>query len=523
MNRHNVPIYLSIATVFGILIGVFISGADSGWHLNSNAKNESKIRKLMDYIDQNYVDTVNTTNLLDDAITQIVRRLDPHSVYIPKEKLQDVRDRMRGKFVGIGVQFRIINDSVTVVDPIKGGPSIKAGIQPGDRIILANRDTLSGKNLTINQVPFYLKGPVGTQVTLQVYRKATDSLFKLNIIRGDVAIKSVEVSYMMNDHIGYLKINRFARTTYREFLSSLTVLFNQGMESLVLDLRGNGGGFVDIAIDIVDEFLEDDTLIVFTRDNNGKIQEYFATNKGAFEKGKLYVLIDENSASASEIVAGALQDNDKGIIIGRRSFGKGLVQTEMDLGDGSALRLTTARYFTPTGRSIQKPYTKNGDENYFNDYQNRMVSGELLHKDSIKVVDSLRYETSKGKVVYGGGGIVPDVFVGLDTSAYLNNFYFKTLADFSFDYVDKNRKELTENWSLESYLTLFDKDDLIFQSYLSEIDQAMIPSPTIRKKIRTYLKASIARELFGDVGFYRIADKNDTMLQKVLALETGSE
>ena len=523
MNRNNIPIYLSLATVFGILIGVFINGNNSSFTLNSNTKNEAKIRRLMDYIDQNYVDTINTTNLLDSAISEMIGKLDPHSAYIPKEDLQDIQDRMQGKFVGVGIQFRIINDSVTVIEPIKGGPSIKAGIKAGDRIIKADKDTLSGKNLSANDIPLFLKGTSGSDITLQVYRKTNDSLFNLRVTRGDVNIKSVDLSYMISDHIGYIKLDRFARNTYREFSTALTKLTNLGMDDLVLDLRGNGGGFIDIANSIVDEFLEDDALIVFTKNNKGQIEEYFATKDGAFEKGKLYVLIDENSASASEIVAGALQDNDKGTIIGRRSFGKGLVQVEMGLGDGSAVRLTTARYYTPTGRSIQKPYAKNGDINYYKDYQERILSGELLYKDSIQVTDSLRYETPAGKVVYGGGGIIPDVFVGIDTTGYLSNFYFRSISNFSFDYVDENRKELSKNWPLDLFLESFDKDDTVFQSYVSTINTINNASFKTKEKIRSYIKATIAREIFGDEGFYRSIQKDDAMLQKVLELDASIE
>ena len=523
MTKNNFPIYLSLATVFGILIGVFINGNNAGFSLNSNTKNEAKIRRLMDYIDQNYVDTINTTNLLDSAISEMIGKLDPHSAYIPKEDLQDIQDRMQGKFVGVGIQFRLINDSVTVIEPIKGGPSIKAGIRAGDRILIADKDTLSGKNLNANDVPIFLKGTSGTDVTLQVYRKTNDSLFNLRVTRGDVNIKSVDLSYMINDHIGYIKLDRFARNTYREFTTALTKLTNLGMDDLVLDLRGNGGGFIDIANSIVDEFLEDDALIVFTKNNKGQIEEYFATKDGAFEKGKLYVLIDENSASASEIVAGALQDNDKGTIIGRRSFGKGLVQVEMGLGDGSAVRLTTARYYTPTGRSIQKPYAKNGDINYYKDYQERILSGELLYKDSIQVTDSLRYETPAGKVVYGGGGIIPDVFVGIDTTGYLSNFYFRSISNFSFDYVDENRKELSKNWPLDVFLESFDKDDTVFQSYVSTINTINNASFKTKEKIRSYIKATIAREIFGDEGFYRSIQKDDAMLQKVLELDASIE
>ena len=523
MNKNNIPIYLSLATVFGILIGVFINGNNSSFTLNSNTKNEAKIRRLMDYIDQNYVDTINTSSLLDAAISDMLGKLDPHSAYIPKENLQDVQERMQGKFVGIGIQFRMINDSVTVVEPIKGGPSINAGIKAGDRIIIANKDTLSGKNFNSNDIPRYLKGTANTDVNLQVYRKTNDSLFNVMVTRGNVNIKSVDLAYMISEHIGYIKLDRFARNSYQEFRKALKKLTALGMNDLVLDLRGNGGGFIDIATSIVDEFLGDDALIVFTKNNKGSIEEYYATENGAFEKGKLYVLIDENSASASEIVAGALQDNDKGTIIGRRSFGKGLVQVEMGLGDGSAVRLTTARYFTPTGRSIQKPYTKNGDVNYSKDYQKRILSGELLYRDSIQINDSLRYTTPKGKYVYGGGGIIPDIFVGIDTTGYLSNFFFRSITNFSFDYVDKNRKLLNDSWTLDLFLANFDKNNSVFESYLSKISDISSLSIDTKEKINFYVKATIAREIFGDEGFYRSIQKDDAMLQKVLELDSSTE
>jgi carboxyl-terminal processing protease len=343
------------------------------------------------------------------------------------------------------------------------------------------------------------------------------------VTRGNVNIKSVDLAYMISDHIGYIKLDRFARNTYDEFTAALRKLTSLGMDDLVLDLRGNGGGFIDIATSIVDEFLGEDTLIVFTKNNKGSIEEYYATENGAFEKGKLYVLIDENSASASEIVAGALQDNDKGTIIGRRSFGKGLVQVEMGLGDGSAVRLTTARYYTPTGRSIQKPYTKNGDINYNKDYQKRILSGELLYRDSIQINDSLRYKTPKGKYVYGGGGIIPDIFVGIDTTGYLSNFFFRSITNFSFDYVDKNRKLLNDNWTLDLFLDNFDKNNSVFESYLTKISDIGSLSYSTKGKINSYVKATIAREIFGDEGFYRSIQKDDAMLQKVLELDSSTE
>jgi carboxyl-terminal processing protease len=520
MNKNNLPIYFSIAVVLGILIGVFFGGNSSNLlSFSETQKQEQKIKKLINFIEQDYVDDVNTEELLDGAITQMLGKLDPHSVYIPKENLQAVTESMQGNFVGIGVQFRMIKDSITVVQPIKGGPSIKAGIKAGDRILMADTDTLYGKDFTSSIVPKYLKGKPETKVTLQIYRKSNDSLFKVDIKRGKVNIKSVDLAYMLNDSIGYIKLDRFARNTYREFKTALGNLINNGMTDLVLDLRGNGGGFIDIANRIIDEFLENKKLMVFTKNNKNFVEEYFATSIGSFEKGGLYVLIDENSASASEIVAGALQDNDKGTIIGRRSFGKGLVQIEMDLGDGSAVRLTTARYYTPTGRSIQKPYDKNGDKDYKRDYQERIANGELLSRDSIKVVDSLQYKTPKGKLVYGGGGIIPDVFVAIDTTSYMSNFYFNSINNFAFDYVDSNRKKLSK-WKVTDFVTDFDTDESVLNEYLSIIKDRKNPSFKTKESLKKYLKASIANVLFGDVGFYRIMHQDDKMLQKVLELES---
>ncbi|QTD36198.1 S41 family peptidase [Polaribacter batillariae] len=523
MNKNKLPLFLAIAVVFGIFIGMSLGGSTPEMlSFGKNSSSEKKIKRLINFIERDYVDTVNTDNLLDDAITQMLGKLDPHSVYIPKENLQSVKENMQGNFVGIGVQFRMISDTITVIQPIKGGPSIKMGIKAGDRILMANKDTLFGKDILSGAVPRYLKGKPNTKVSLQVYRKSNDSLFTVDVTRGKVNLKSVDLAYMINDSIGYIKLDRFARNTYSEFKTSLDNLIDDGMTDLVLDLRDNGGGFIDIANKIVDEFLEDDKLIVFTKNNKGQIDESFATSKGDFEKGGLYVLINENSASASEIVAGALQDNDKGTIIGRRSFGKGLVQIEMDLGDGSAVRLTTARYYTPTGRSIQKPYDHEGNKNYYQDYQKRIASGELLSKDSIKVIDSLKYTTPKGKIVYGGGGIIPDVFVAIDTTSYMSSFYFNSINNFAFDYVDNNRKKL-EKWKIDTFVEDFDKNNAVFDTYLSSIKDKVTPSFKTKQTIQKYLKASIANVLFGDVGFYRIIHEEDKMLQKVLELESKEE
>ncbi|WBX73930.1 S41 family peptidase [Tenacibaculum pacificus] len=486
--------------------------------LSEQTHQPKKIKRLIDYIQTDYVDNVNTDDLLDGAITQMLGKLDPHSVYIPKENLQLVTENMQGNFVGIGVQFRMIGDTITVISPIKGGPSIKKGIKAGDRILLADKDTLYGKKLETSKIMKALKGKPKTNVTLQIYRKTIDSIFDVNITRDKVNIKSVDIAYMLNDSIGYIKLNRFARNSYREFKTSLDTLKKNNVTDLVLDLRGNGGGFIDIANSIIDEFLEDEKLIVFTKNNKGDINKSFATDKGSFEKGGLYVLIDENSASASEIVAGALQDNDKGIIIGRRSFGKGLVQQEMDLGDGSAVRLTTARYYTPTGRSIQKTYDKSkSNKTYANDIENRYSSGELFNKDSIKTIDSLKFTTPKGKIVYGGGGIIPDYFVAVDTTTYVPSIFFRPLNNFAFNYVDTNRKKL-ETVNVNDFIKNFDVDNSIFNDFLSKLEGYKLSSK-IKEQLKQNLKTLIARELFSDEGLYKVNQIDDKMLQKVFELE----
>ncbi len=522
-NKNNLPIYFSFAVILGIIIGALFNGNSNDiLSFSKNSAQEQKIKKLINYIESDYVDDVDTQKLLDNAITDLLSKLDPHSVYIPKERMQANIENMQGKFVGIGVQFRMVKDTITVIQPIKGGPSIKAGIKAGDRILMANNDTLFGKDYNSNAIPKYLKGKPQTSVDLKVYRKSNDSLFDVSLTRGDVNIKSVDLSYMINDSVGYIKLDRFAQNTFREFKLALRTLKSKGMANLVLDLRGNSGGFVHIANRILDEFLEDKKLMVFTKSNDNRVQKYFASSLGTFEDGGLYVLIDEGSASASEIVAGALQDNDKGTIVGRRSFGKGLVQEERDLGDGSAVRLTTARYYTPTGRSIQKPYSKDGDKSYFLDYQKRIKNGELLNKDSIQVNDSLKYTTPKGKIVYGGGGIIPDVFVPIDTTSYMAPFYFNTITNFSFDYVDNNRKELAK-WTVNEFVNNFDKDEKVFDSYLSSIKDRAKPSIKTKSNIKRYLYAAIGRDLFGDLGYYRMLHLNDKMIQKVLELESTKE
>ncbi|MFO7673117.1 MAG: S41 family peptidase [Lutibacter sp.] len=534
------PLIIGVAIAAGIFIGSTFNFKNKSVLFSSNS-NEAKIKQLINFIQYDYVDKVNTDSLLDDAITTMLAKLDPHSVYIPKDELQRVTESMQGKFAGIGVSFIVHDDSVAVSSVIKGGPSEKAGIKAGDRIIIANSDTLFGKSLikkagfteiergTIegnrkmsDAVMKALKGEPDTKVNVKVYRRSTNKILNFPITRGDVSITSVSAHYMINNTLGYIKVDRFARTTYQEFKKALDELIGKGMTSLALDLRGNPGGYMDIANMIIDEFLEDGKLIVFTKSKNGAIDKSFSTEKGDFEHGKIFVLIDQNSASASEIVAGALQDNDKGTIVGRRSFGKGLVQQEMELGDGSAVRLTTARYYTPTGRSIQKPYSHTDNNKYNNDYLERIHNGELLSRDSIKVIDSLKYKTPKGKIVYGGGGIIPDVFVSIDTLGTFNNLLYSELNPFIFKYIDNNRKEMNK-WELYDFVKNFDKNDKILNQYISELGINFPIPPADKEDLKRYFRAIMARNLFDETGYFMITQKKDNMILKVIELDSKNQ
>jgi carboxyl-terminal processing protease len=520
-TKSYLPIYLGIAIAIGILIGSFFNFKNRTKSIFKSNSEEAKIKRLIDYIQYEYVDDVNTESLLDGAIDQIVNKLDPHSHYFSKQDFERDNEQMQGNFHGIGVQFIIHKDSVVVTKILEGGPSKKAGLKAGDRILMANNDTLSGVEIASEGVMRILKGDIDTKVDLSIYRRIEGKVLNYQIVRGEVPISSVSASYMLNDHVGFIKLDRFAQTTYEEFKVSLDDLIGKGMKKLVLDLRDNPGGFMHIANQIADEFLEDEKLIVFTKNKKGEIDKDFATEKGEFEDGKVYILINENSASASEIVAGALQDNDKGTIIGRRSFGKGLVQQTMGLGDGSAIRLTTARYYTPTGRSIQKPYDLNHNKEYRESFNQRFENGELVSADSIKVNDSLKYVTEKGKTVYGGGGIIPDVFVAIDTTQFIERKYVNSdfLNSFSFEYVDKNRDSLI-NIKVNDFISSFDQDEDVLNKYFSKMDIVLPISNHKRGIVKRYLKASIAQSLFDDNGFYKVIQSDDKMIQKVFSLDS---
>lgn len=522
-TKKYIPLLLGMAVALGVFIGSKLNFNDAPDKLFAANSKKDKLNRLIDYIDYEYVDNVNTDSIVDVTVNGILENLDPHSVYIPKSDYQDNADDMRGNFVGIGINFYLYKDTISVIKTIKNGPAEKAGIKAGDRILFANNKKLFGKEISQDSIPKYLKGKINTTVNLKILRKKTNEILDFNVTRKEVPLVSVDASYLLSEDLGYIKINRFSETTYSEFKKALEQLIKKGAKKLVLDLRNNPGGYISTAQKVIDEFLEDNKLIIFTKNKKGEVEKTYATSKGDFENGKLYVLINENSASASEIVAGAIQDNDKGVIVGRRSFGKGLVQREMDLGDGSSVRLTIARYYTPTGRSIQRPY-KNGNDDYYHDYLERYAHGEMVSADSIKVIDSLRFVTPKGKVVYGGGGIIPDVFVPKDTSVqgetldYIAHSGF--MGYFTFEYLEKNRTEF-DNFSEDDYINHYNvKQDLVeeFIKY-ARLNESDIDFDNYTQQLKKILKASIAQQLYGSNAFEAILNKDDAMIKKVEALE----
>ncbi len=505
-------------------------------YFSSKNSVSGKVERLLNYIDNDYVDAVDSEDLLDDAIRDMLEKLDPHSVYLSKDEVAKEQEKMSGHFFGIGVQFLIIKDTIVVTKVFKNAPAEKAGVLAGDRIfkadthLLTTQGILDAENVSekseksvkqqiINDFILHtLRGQKGEKVTLSVYRKSAHKTLEIPVIRGDIPIKSVEGIYMITPTLGYIEIRRFAEHTYDEFKEALTQLTKQGMKSLVLDLRSNPGGYLKTAFQIADEFLENGKLVVFTKNKDEKIKQLIATSKGDFEQQNIYVLIDQNSASASEIVAGALQDNDRGTIVGRRSFGKGLVQRQMDLGDGSAVRLTTSRYYTPTGRSIQKPYEHDHLKEYQQDVIKRFNNGEMYSRDSIKVNDSLVYKTPKGKLVYGGGGIIPDIFVPIDSTGNFNFKWYKNLIHFSQNYLDEHRKELL-SWTSKNKPIDIDKNGQILQKYLKEYNLDIKSKKEIQK-LHNYLKALLLRDLEYETAYYKMFHKDDDMIQKVIELES---
>ncbi len=483
-------------------------------------KERAKLNRFMDYLSEKYVDQIDTDSIVNVVIEDILHQLDPHSVYIPQEASQEIAESMQGNFVGIGVSFFMVGDTVSVVRVLEGGPSKAVGIAPGDRILMANGDSLFNQNLSSTAIVSKLKGLPNTPLELAIYRKQNDSVFWVNLKRGAVPLKSVDASYMIDQNVGYIKINRFSQTTFVEFDRALRLLQLTGLQSLVIDLRDNPGGYLLPATQIADTFLSAGTPIVITHSNKGQRQETQATDQGNFEKGGLYILVNEQSASASEILAGAVQDNDRGWVVGRRTFGKGLVQQQMPLGDGDAVRLTTARYYTPTGRSIQRPYD-NDHEAYYAEVTERYERGEMEDQAKIPQNDSLAYTTPKGRTVYGGGGIHPDLFVPNNNtqeeewdsfvlrSNVINHFVFVTL--------DANRGKYAFGSASEFLATPLTTPEVWLDKFQAYCTQNSIPFAfKDQDKILTAIKAYIGLQVYGEGVFTQILNTDDPFLRKVM-------
>lgn len=522
------PFIYALLIVVGIIMGIWLKPNTDGSAFVFRSK--SKIGQILRIINEAYVDTVNIDSIEEVAIEELLTQLDPHSVYIPARDLQQANEGLEGNFEGIGIEFSILDDTIMVANVLKDGPASKVGILPGDRIIKVDTTNVAGVGIKNEQVFKLLRGNAGTKVLVQLFRPDGKRKLAINISRGQIPIYSVDAALMLNNQTGYIKIERFAASTHQEFLEALEKLQTKQMKNLILDLRNNPGGYLSAATDIADEFLNDKKLIVYTEGRTQRRVEYRAENPGSFEAGKLIILIDEGSASASEIVSGAVQDWDRGVILGRRSFGKGLVQEPFQLSDGSAVRLTVSRYYTPAGRCIQKDYTE-GVEAYEHEISNRYEYGEVSDETKQRIKDSTVYKTDKGRKVYGGGGIMPDVFVAVDTS-YINHFYAaifeqSLLSRFTYNYMDANRKKLTSTYqNAGTFNASFLVSNDLWNSFVSYIKQNSTTDFTTQeinqseKHVRLLIKAMIARQVWRDEGYYSVLSSEDKMIRK--AIETFS-
>lgn len=464
-NTKFIPFLLAICLIAGIAIGTFYANHFSGNKLGIINTSSNKLNALLRIIDDQYVDTVKINDLVEEAMPQVLSELDPHSSYIPAKNLEAVNSELRGSFSGIGIQFTIQDDTIHINSVIQGGPSEKVGLMAGDRIVEIDDSAFVGKIVTNNESMKRLKGEKGSKVKLGIFRPGEKEILHFTVVRGDIPVKSIDAAYMLNDKFGYIKVNKFGETTYPEFLIALAKLNQENCQGIIIDLRGNTGGYMVAPIQMINEFLPNKRLIVYTQGRKSPRENYTSNGTGSSQKMPLIVLVDEASASASEIFAGAIQDNDRGTIIGRRSFGKGLVQQPIEFSDGSAIRLTIARYYTPSGRCIQKPYEKGKGEEYEMDLLTRYEHGEFFSADSIKQNEKEIYHTSLGRPVYGGGGIMPDIFVPQDTTGMTS--YFRMAASrgliirYSFDYTDNNRNTLQKYDTVEKMLGYLKKQNLL--------------------------------------------------------------
>ncbi len=525
MNNKSArqPIWLPLAIALAVVVGIVIG---SRFNLNKPvADNDRKLNAILSLIAQDYVDTTNLHDLVELSIPEILRKLDPHTSYFSAEELKASTDDMNGSFSGIGIQFMLDNDTIGVVEVVPGGPSEKVGIMPGDRIVTIDDSVATGENVTNGMVMKRLRGAKGTKVKLGIMRNNSSKLLTFTVTRGDIPVNTVDAFYMIDKNTGYVKVNQFGRHTYDEFITAMASLQDEGAKRYIIDLRGNGGGFMEMALLMANEFLAENMPIVFTkgrykRDDN----EVWSDGNGSFQDAELAVLIDEFSASASEIFAGAMQDNDRGLIVGCRSFGKGLVQKEFILPDSSAIHLTTARYYTPSGRCIQKDY-KQGTDSYNEELYNRYINGELYSRDSMKVDKSQIFTTTHGRTVYGGGGIVPDIFVARDTSGitsyYVDIFNAGLLERFSFNYCNTNRAKLNQMEDYKQFLRMAPSDDALIKEFANyAAANGVAPRwyyiNQSQELIVTRLKALMARDVFGTQAFYPIVNRIDKTVQEAL-------
>ena len=537
MKKYLLPTFTVLAVAFGIIIGMALSQKANAqrivyqngqWHIE-----QSKVDRMLQLMEQAYVDSIDVDSITDEVLTEFVQRLDPHSAYIPKEDLEMVNSELAGSFSGIGVQFTIQQDTVRIVAVIAGGPSEGVGILAGDKLVLVDDSCFTGKKMNNEKVMRTLRGEKGTQVKLGVLRAGSNEVLSFNVTRGDIPVNSVDAKFIIeksdvrsqkSDKIGFIRVNKFGETTYKEFISALAELASKGASEFIIDLRENSGGYMDQAIKMANEFLQRGELIVYSEGRAYPRYEATANGAGRFKETPIVVLIDDFSASASEIFAGAMQDNDRAMIIGRRSFGKGLVQQQMPFEDGSAVRLTVARYYTPSGRCIQKPYTLGEQSDYAKDLEERWEHGEFYSADSIHFSDTTTYRTKNGRIVHGGGGIMPDVFVGRDTT--LNTPWYNRCVNlaytyqFAYKYTDEHRKELSKfkDWqSLEQHLN---KQNILPQFVAFAKEKGVEPDEAQIQKSRPLmtrlLNAYIVRDMLGDEGFFPLFERDDEITKKAV-------
>lgn len=513
------PLIISISIVLGITVGTQFSNR------KYISNNDRKLNTILNMVSDGYVDTIDVNKIIEQTIPHMLNNLDPHTVYIPAKDLTEVNNELDGSFSGIGISFFIMNDTVRIVEVLSGGPSEKAGLIAGDKIVSVNDTSFTGSKITNQEVFKKLRGIKGSSIKLGIKRSSSDKVLSYDLIRGDIPVNSIDAAYMVEKEIGYVKINKFARTTYDEFLQALVKLKNEGAERYILDLRGNGGGFMEMAILMANEFLPENSLIVYTQGREKKNnQQFWSDGNGSFQDVELAVLIDEYSASASEILAGAIQDNDRGLIVGRRSFGKGLVQRQFELADSSAIRMTVSRYHTPSGRCIQKDYKK-GSDAYSHDIYDRIISGELSNKDSIKIDTTNVFQTVHRRKVYGGGGIIPDIFVPSDTSGitsyYINVSNAGLLQKYAYSYTEINRDDFSKLEDYKQFLRILPSNNNILNDFVSFAAENGVPARWYyinmsKELIVNQIKALIARDIFGSEAFYPIYNKNDKMIQKAV-------